>query len=440
MKDIKTILSDSILAITSNVSNFCYSSVNFTRNRKLPAGELIRFILNLEGNSLNAEIFNNFPDSSIRMTASAFIQQRAKLKPEAFKALLYQFNNTIAEPKTYKGLRLYAMDGSDFCTPLNKDSKWYIPNHYTRKDGQEAKGTCLLHGNFLYDLLNKQYMDVNETRDERDGAIKLISGIKDPAHSLIIMDRGYFGFNMIEHCNRFGGYYVMRVPVSAFKEIAALPDESCDVDMEVKVSIKSNQFCQLYGYHKINIQKRQDKEYSENTANTRWDFEETCIVKMRVCKFRINDPETGKEVWEVLVTNLPRELFPLHEMKRLYWRRWGIETSFRSLKYALGAINFHSRKDDFILQELYAHLVMFNAVSRAAAEIPMSVSETGKVYEVDFKMAVHVFRTYFKSYSKAPPEDTYADMTRYRHLIKKGKHSKRLLKPKSAVYFMYRVA
>ncbi len=415
-------------------------SIDFTRKRKLPAEELIQFTLNMEGNSLNAEIYNNFPDINNRMTASAFIQQRAKLKPEAFKALLHDFNSTMTDAKTLKGLRIYAIDGSDFCTPLNKNSKWYIPNNYTRKDGQEAKGTCLLHGNFLYDLLNKQYMNVNETRDERDGAIRLIDEISDIEHSLTIMDRGYFGFNMIEHCNRSGGYYAMRVPVSCIKEITALPDEACDIDLEIKVSTKSNQFCQIYGYHKINIQKHPDKEYSENTSNTRWDFEEKCIIGFRVCKFRINDPETGKEVWEVLITNLPRELFSLKEMKRLYWRRWGIETSFRSLKYALGAINFHSRKDNFILQELYAHLVMFNAVSRAAANIPSSVSETGRVYVVDFKMVVHVFRTYFRSFNKAPPDDMYADMTRYRHMIKDGRHSKRLLKPKSAVYFMYRVA
>ena len=46
----------------------------------------------------------------------------------------------------------------------------------------------------------------------------------------------------------------MRVPVNCMKEIAALPDEPCDIDMEIKVSTKSNQFCQIYGYHKINVQ------------------------------------------------------------------------------------------------------------------------------------------------------------------------------------------
>ena len=439
--NIKAVLNDAIQTIASDISSYAeHPGKDFTRDRKLPAYTLMQFMLNMEGNSLNAEIYNNFPVSKNRMTASAYEQQRDKLKPDAFKALLYEFNATMTDTKTMKGLRVYAIDGSDFCTPLNKDSQWYLPNHYIRKDGQEAKGTCLLHGNFLYDLLNKQYIDVNETRDERDGAIRLIEGISDIEHSLTIMDRGYYGFNMIEHCNHSGGYYVMRVPVNCIKEIGAMSDETQDIDMEIKVSTKSNQFCQLYGYHKINVQKHPDKEYSENTANTRWDFEEKCVIKFRVCKFKINDPENGKEVWEVLITNLPRDKFSIKDMKHIYWLRWGIETSFRELKYAIGAINFHSKKDKYILQELYAHLVMFNATSKVAACIPVTNSDTGWAYAVDFKMVVHIFRIYFRSFNKAPPEEMYADMTRYRHMIKDGRHSMRLLKPKSAVYFTYRVA
>ena len=73
-------------------------------------------------------------------------------------------------------------------------------------------------------------MDVNETRDERDGAIRLIDGIPNPDDSLVIMDRGYSGYNMVEHCNRYGGYYIIRNPLTnTIKEISELPDEPCDI-------------------------------------------------------------------------------------------------------------------------------------------------------------------------------------------------------------------
>lgn len=441
-QNIKSLLDDCIGRICRNISEYSKRiSVDFTRHRKLDAYTLIQFILNSEGGSLNTEIYNNFPEPKERMTASAFVQQRAKLKPEAFMDLLFAFNDTFDVAKTMNQLRVYAIDGSDFCTPTNRESKWYIPNHYIRKDGQEAKGTCLLHGNFLYDLLNKQYMDVNENRDEREGAIRLIENIRHPETALTIMDRGYSGFNMIEHCNRYGGYYVIRSPLaSTIKEIMELPDEPCDRDIEVKVSTKSQQFCDIYGYRKISVHKGKKDGYSDKTNVSQWDFEEKCTVKFRVCKFKINDTDSGKEEWEVLITNLPREKFGLREMKRIYWLRWGIETSFRELKYAIGAINFHSRKDTFILQELYAHLIMFNAASRIAAEIPSLNSEGRHIYAVDFKMVVHIFRCYFRHFNHAPPEEMYADMKCYRHLVKRGGHNIRLLRQKSAVYFTYRVA
>ena len=40
--------------------------------------------------------------------------------------------------------------------------------------------------------------------------------------------------------------------------------------------------------------------------------------------------------------------------------RWGIETSFRELKYAIGLTSFHARKPDFIKQETYARLLLYN--------------------------------------------------------------------------------
>lgn len=440
--DIKDILNGSIRTVCSRITDYSENpGKDFTRSRKLPAHTLLQFMLNMEGNSLNAEIFNNFPDSAERMTASAFEQQRNKLKPEVFKALLFDFNNTFDNPKTYKGLRVYAIDGSDFCTPLNKNSEWYIPNNYICNDGHEAKSTCLLHANFLYDIENKQYMDVNETRDERAGAIKLIVGIQNPSNSLIIMDRGYSGYNMIEHCNRYGGYYVIRFPLTGtIKEIVELSDSPHDKDIEVRVSTKSKQFCDLYGYRKINTCKNKKGVYSDKTSASQWDFEEKCIVRFRVCKFKISSNGEGKNTWEVLVTNTPRDKFSLNDMKRIYHKRWGIETSFRELKYAVGTINFHSKKDKFILQELYAHLVMFNAASRIAAHIPIECSEAGWSYAVDFKMVVHIFRIYYRHFNKAPPGKMYADMTRYRHIVKDGRHSMRLVKPKSAVFFTYRVA
>ena len=35
--------------------------------------------------------------------------------------------------------------------------------------------------------------------------------------------------------------------------------------------------------------------------------------------------------------------------------RWGIERSFRKLKYTIGLTNFHAKKVEYILQEIFFH-------------------------------------------------------------------------------------
>lgn len=76
----------------------------------------------------------------------------------------------------------------------------------------------------------------------------------------------------------------------------------------------------------------------------------------------------AKKEWEVVLTNLNRADYPLKRIKEIYHLRGGIETSFKKLKYALGSVQFHSKQDRFIEMEIYAHMIMFNAVSQIDAQ------------------------------------------------------------------------
>ena len=53
--------------------------------------------------------------------------------------------------------------------------------------------------------------------------------------------------------------------------------------------------------------------------------------------------------------------FSTEEIKELYALRWGIETSFRELKYAVGLTSFHSKKHEYIIQEIWARLLLYNS-------------------------------------------------------------------------------
>lgn len=61
-------------------------------------------------------------------------------------------------------------------------------------------------------------------------------------------------------------------------------------------------------------------------------------MSFRVVHFML---DTGE--YETLVTSLSPQ-FTLSDLKELYHARWGIETSFRELKYGIGLMDLHEKK------------------------------------------------------------------------------------------------
>jgi hypothetical protein len=97
-----------------------------------------------------------------------------------------------------------------------------------------------------------------------------------------------------------------------------------------------------------------------------FDFLESNSPDFYEISFRIVRLQTDSGNTETLITNLDPDRFPLAALKALYARRWGIETSFRSLKYAVGLIHLHAKKPDLVLQEVFASFLIFNFTQAAA--------------------------------------------------------------------------
>ena len=154
-KTIKNRLESIIKDITENSHLYVKNpEKDFTRNRKLNFEEMFKILLSIGGNSLKMELMEYFSyDVEKIATTSAFIQQRDKIKLEAFQELFERFTEQFEKPKTHKGYRLFAVDGSSFCISRNSnDEKIYI------KNGEDSKGYNLIHLNALYDLENRIYV------------------------------------------------------------------------------------------------------------------------------------------------------------------------------------------------------------------------------------------------------------------------------------------
>lgn len=435
-KQIRDLLNSIISDMAKDTSSFVVNpEKDFTRNRTLPFDRMIKIILGMGGQSLNKELADYFRDTEDFATKSAFVQQRDKILPEAFKYLLHRFNELSSDDKTYAGYHLYACDGTSVNVPLNPTNK---ETHVHRS--KNYGGFNQYHVNTLYDLLNKTYVDavVQGVRvvDEPRAAISMINNIQPKGKAILICDRGYAALNLMEHCRRKNGVdFLIRVKESWISEVKDLPMEEWDTDIPLEIrttQTKADKAAYRNGTAKYASGKSKFGKYKSSQS---WDFGSPHKMTVRVVRLRIADDK-----YETIATSLDRDSFPADKIKELYNLRWGIETSFRDLKYAIGLVNFHARKDDSIVQEIFASLVMYNFSERITACVVV-VYAIPRVheYQVNFAVSSYICRNYYRKQQKAPPT-ILQEIAKYIEPVRKGRVDKRKLLPKSVVNFIYRVA
>ena len=386
---------------------------DFTRKRKVTFYDMMWFLLFIGANSMSEEIRRAFNDKAFSYISEvAILKSRSKIKVSAFEQLLRKFNDTLENPKKYKSYRVIAVDGSDFSSLYSADSQYAtISNQYG--------GANRMHINFAYDILNKNFLDcVIETKnkaDERKGAVKMLSALCESEKILAIMDRGYDGLKVFEHCNRIKNLsYLIRIRSGMTKEIKSLPDKELDLDLNFEVREQSKRLP-----YKMKIQA--------------WDMELPCTVSFRLVKVKLKDK------WLVLATNLPRSDFSACKLKTLYEKRWKIELAFRDIKHALGALHFHSKKDLFNLQEFFAHLIRYNLTSRIIRQ--SRLTKNGKLkyrYEINFKSAGQIVQDYCRR--ALDYEKILEQITHYVHPLRYNRLFQRNCRYIYPVSFNYRVA
>lgn len=405
---------------------------DFTRKRKLDFKKMINILLSMGGKSLKIELLDNFSYSMELPTASAFVQQRDKLLPEAFQYLFHQFTKNTISLKRYDGYRLLAADGSDICIYHNpKDKETYFPN------GPKAKGFNLLQLNALYDLCNRVYIDAQilpgRKQNERQALVDMVKRSDIKEKTIIIADRGYENYNVFEHITQKGWNYIIRIKDINSNGISSglnIPKIDCfDKDYCLKVTRRNT-----------NEIKAHPEEYKFMPQNQKFDFlpigsKETYPISFRLVRFPISE-----NTYEVLITNLDRDIFPVKKLKELYHMRWGIETSFRELKYALALINLHSKKVDFIIQEIFARLTMYNFCEMITLHTVIKQKKgTKHFYQVNYTIAIAICLHFFKYRGHEPP-DFEALIAKHILPVRLGRKDPRKVKHKSTVSFIYRVA
>ena len=432
-KAVKTQLMSIIREMTSNSDLFVKEpGRDFSRERKLSFEKMLRLLLVMGGGSLQTELYKHEGYAVNTATSSAFIQQRDKIQPLAFEYILHEFTPASAKAKRYKGFRLLSVDGSDLHTPTNpKETDSYFQLH------PDEKGYNLMHLNALYDLCNQIYLDAIIQNRRHVNEHKALTNMVDCSpigKALVIADRGYEAYNDLAHIEQKGWKYLIRIrdAVSGTGILTGLKlPESPEFDVSVQRILTRKQTKDV---------KAKPELYRFLPTNSTFDFLDRnqhmyYPLSFRIVRFKITD-----DTYETLITNLDREPFPPSELKSLYRMRWGIETAFRSLKYAVGLISFHSKKAVYISQEVFAALITYNFSAMVTSQVIIEQKYTQYDYQVNFSLAVQICKRFFYSCEMAHPPDVEALILANTLPVRNGRCFARKVRFRQAVGFNYRIS
>ena len=255
--------------------------------------------------------------------------------------------------------------------------------------------------------------------------------------SLIVADRGYESYNVFAHLQNTPNVdFLIRVKQdrTAMREINKLPMTELDTDVSFTITTTQTKEDKEKGHILLQTRKNEERIYSSKTRAGRWDFPSPYPMTFRVVRFKL---ETGE--YETLATSLPRSITPA-EIKEFYHARWGIETAFRELKYGLGLVNLHGKKDDFVMQEIFAAMTTANFCSRIVNEVVLRKNEANiHEYKVNMSMAIYLCRQFYRT-KDADAKKLLQDIARYTEPVRPGRRDERNMKAKSFVGFIYRVS
>ena len=295
----------------------------FTRNRKLSFPVMIVLLLNFLTRTMQIELddfFANVLDAGTdSVTKQAFFKARKNILPDAFKELFLMTRDMVLNKnkiKRHKGYRILAIDGSELRLDKTKENKdIFLPRNHSPENKTNAEISL------LYDVISHYVIDAQIgsigvcEREYAKKNLAYFSSICDEK-DIVIFDRGYPSRDMIATLTGMGCKYLMRLQASCFKGVKENPSN----DFRITVSTKTDTY------------------------------------SVRVVRVILKSGEI-----ETLITNLSEDEFSADDFLDLYFLRWGIETTYDTLKNKLLMNRLHwlaSHFRHYLQMQTYMHCTL----------------------------------------------------------------------------------
>jgi len=371
----------------------------FSRTRRLTSKRLSMLILRgirLPLQLATDALFKALGCAEESVSKQAVSKARSEFDPNFIKGCfttLVKEGVTCSDMELFKGkYRLCAIDGSDIAL----DNAPALKEEFGSSG--RAKNATTAMASIAYDPLNNWILDASLSpykTSERTAAREHIAAVSelDTKKNLFILDRGYPSREFLAELIDARHKFVMRVRRKFSLDFdAAGQDEKVVFVWAAKT------------YH------------------------------VRVIKVVLSSGET-----ETLVTNLSSKTFPTEEAGTLYFKRWGIETKFDSLKNRLALENMSGRRPVTVYQDFWATMYIANIFAalqyRTDAIISEKTEDSGNKYaqKTNETRLIKKFRDQFIECLTEPRllerrrmmDALIADIVRYTTEIKPGRSSPR---------------
>lgn len=369
---------------------------DFTRNRKLGFNDTLLLLLTMEADCIQEELYHYFGRTTDAPSKAAFCRRRSRLTRDALANLLFTFNSKL-DNKLYNGKYLFiSCDGSAVDIFRNPDD----PDTFFEPNGKSTRGFNQVHINAFFSILDRRFTNLviqpGRKRNEYAAFCEMVDVAgNNGVPTVYFADMGYASYNNFAHVIENGQFFLIRCNDKRLEGILGRPvDNLKEVDCHVERILTRSQSKRKWTRPELSdryrhICKAVPMDYIDDRRN---EYD----ISLRVVRFEI-----APGCFENIITNLPDFEFDFEDFKDLYHLRWKEENSFRDLKYPLCMKAFHSKKYEYIVQEIWARAILHNFSSAIISDVDIDNCKTKHEYQANFAEAFKTCRDFLRIRNQA---------------------------------------
>ena len=431
---IKSILFSALNEIAADPQKYAVNpGKDFTRNRKMGFHDTILMLLTMEADCIKEELYRYFGRTTDAPSKAAFYKQRKKLNETALANLLFTFNAKLTKKLYNDKYQFIACDGSavDIFRNPNDPDTFFEPN------GKSTRGFNQVHINAFYSILDRRFTNLviqpGRKRNEYSAFCEMVDAAgNDGPPTVYFADMGYASYNNFAHVIENGQFFLIRCNDKRLKGILGRPIEGLEeMDCHVDRILTRTQSKRKYSRPQLTNQYRYTckavpMDYLD-AGRTEYD------ISLRIVRFEI-----APGSFENIITNLPDIEFDFDDFKELYHMRWDEENSFRDLKYPLCLKALHSKKYEYIVQEIWARAILHNFSSEIIAGVEIEQHDTKYKYQANFAEAFKICRDFLRLHDDVSKMEVESLIAQNIEPIRPGRTFARQHRFKLPISFCYR--